>query len=363
MRILHFISSFTTGGTENMLIEEMEFFSKKHELHLVILCNNVDEALISKIPSQVSVHKIDRSLRSINPFYIFKCINLIRDISPDIIVYQSITGHKGLKRIYDIQSFSFLLPYPKILRVHSSGCFAEKAYKSSITNYDIAVCISESSRQILPQHLEKKAVIIHNGINLKKIISKTKWNIGNKIKIVQVGRLDHLTKGQDILLESVSKLKKTFNIKKIEIDFIGEGPSRQYLMGMTSDLGLDKHVRFLGNCDKEYINKNLSSYDIGVLCSRHEGFGNVIIEYMAAGLPVLSSKIEGPTEILKNGEFGWMFESNNPTDCSSKILSILKDYGSISFVEKIKMTKKRSNDFTIEKMCSALDSIYSTFEC
>jgi glycosyltransferase involved in cell wall biosynthesis len=90
------------------------------------------------------------------------------------------------------------------------------------------------------------------------------------------------------------------------------------LKGLTAQLGLGEHVRFLGFQDD--VPSFLHALDVFAFASRSEGFGQVVIEAMAAGKPVVVSRIAPLTEIVVDGESGLWAESESPESFAEKII-------------------------------------------
>lgn len=90
---------------------------------------------------------------------------------------------------------------------------------------------------------------------------------------------------------------------RVHLAIIGEGPQRPVLQALIDDLGLGERVRLLGQRDNPYA--YMRHARIFALASVFEGFGNVLVEAMACGAPVVSTDCPvGPREILRDGLYG-----------------------------------------------------------
>lgn len=117
---------------------------------------------------------------------------------------------------------------------------------------------------------------------------------------VAMGRLDP-AKGFDLLLRAFARLHARFPDWQLAI--LGEGPQHTALVAQAEALGLDQRVVFLGARRDPF--PILAQADLFVLSSRVEGFGNVLAEAMACGLPVVSFDCpSGPAEIIAHGDSG-----------------------------------------------------------
>ena len=140
-------------------------------------------------------------------------------------------------------------------------------------------------------------------------------------RVLAIARYSH-EKGIDLLLEAWSKVEK--DCEEWRLDVYGDGKTEPYERLMVT-LGIDQsrcalHGR-TNDVEKEYVNSS-----IFVLSSRFEGFGMVIIEAMACGLPVVAFDCPwGPRSIIKDGEDGLLAENSNPNDLSVCMLKVIKD--------------------------------------
>lgn len=163
------------------------------------------------------------------------------------------------------------------------------------------------------------------------------------LKLLQISRLDHKKKGQDLLIKAAAILKPG-----VDVTFIGDGESVDYLKKLTSDLGLDNSVHFLGKQSQEYISSHLKDYDLFVQPSRREGFGLTVAEAMAAKVPVLVSSGQGPAEVTENDKYGWLFKNGDAEDLANQISYIFAHYDeALSKVDQAKEHVCRQYDVTV----------------
>ncbi|HSM82411.1 MAG TPA: glycosyltransferase [Nodosilinea sp.] len=134
--------------------------------------------------------------------------------------------------------------------------------------------------------------------------------------IVACGRLCD-QKGFTYLLEAVAKVRQSV---PAHLWIVGEGPLRPALERQIRHLGLDGVVRLLGFRANPY--QLMAAADVFVLSSVYEGFGNVVAEALACGVPVVSTDCpHGPAEILENGEVGVLVP---PGDAAALAVGILR---------------------------------------
>jgi len=101
---------------------------------------------------------------------------------------------------------------------------------------------------------------------------------------------------------------------------VGDGHLRPHLEGLAHSLGLNSQIRFEGR--RSDVARLLREMDIGVICSDSEGLSNAIMEYMAAGLPVVATDCGGNAELVTAWENGLLVPTGN-ADALSRALSYL----------------------------------------
>ena len=136
--------------------------------------------------------------------------------------------------------------------------------------------------------------------------------------ILAFGRFVH-KKGFDVLLRAFARVP---DHARHQLIIAGDGPDRQALEALTRDLGIQENVSFPGWA--EDVTPLLDDADIFVLPSRHEPFGIVVLEAMARGTPIVSSRTEGPVTVLDDST-GWLCEIDDAEDLAEKLTHALAD--------------------------------------
>jgi glycosyltransferase involved in cell wall biosynthesis len=193
--------------------------------------------------------------------------------------------------------------------------------------YNSVVAISNAVKTDIEERSNFSPCLIYNGINFDSIKFKNKGllNNSNFIRLVQVGRLNSKIKGQDILIKALNHLVTAKDFGEFEMDFIGSGDSYNDLMEMVVKFHLEQKITFLGNKSRDWIYDNLHDYDVFIQPSRFEGFGLTVVEAMAAKIPVIVADNDGPSEIIKKGEYGYIFENGDYEGLSNKMLDVIKN--------------------------------------
>jgi len=200
---------------------------------------------------------------------------------------------------------------------------------------------------------EKKVTRVYNGVEPRsQVRSETRQGI---VKIVMVGGL-YPEKGQMQLVKAIGLLDETKR-EMIHVDFYGDGKPwyERELKDYVSAHNLEKHITFKGY--DACISEKLADYDIGLLCSKAEGFGLTTVEYMISSLCPIVSDTGANSELVIDGECGLLYKYDDTKDLAAKILtcinnpSLRREYG-------IKARKRAENMFTIDKCANNILKIY-----
>lgn len=163
-------------------------------------------------------------------------------------------------------------------------------------------------------HVKDHYIYPSGGIDTRKFypvdVPKNKFTVGF------VGWLIH-GKGPDILLKALARLPSEIEFEAI---FIGEGNQKALLMEYANQHGLHDRVKFLGGVRNEVLVDQYNKFDVFVFPTRElESFGNVAIEAMACGIPVIGSEHAGLTDYILNGQNGYFFTPGSADDLALKI--------------------------------------------
>lgn len=142
----------------------------------------------------------------------------------------------------------------------------------------------------------------------------------NQKQVIFVGRLNE-QKGLEYLIETWERVHQKH--KDWILQIYGDGEQRELLLHLISEAKL-KDAVVVNHSTRQIMDKYLES-SIFLLTSRFEGFGMVLIEAMACGVPVVSFDCPwGPADIIKNGEDGFLVEYLNTTEAAEKVVQLIE---------------------------------------
>ncbi|MEO1621501.1 MAG: glycosyltransferase family 4 protein [Cyanobacteria bacterium J06632_3] len=147
-------------------------------------------------------------------------------------------------------------------------------------------------------------------------------HVGTGHRLLFVGRLAAV-KGLPMLLDSVKQLKET--MPNIRLTIVGDGPDRQMLEAQTAEAGLNEQVQFVGYQSQAAVRDYLQQTDVFVLPSFAEGVPVVLMEAMMSGVPVVATQIAGVSELVIDGESGFLVPPSNVDILCDRIQKLLAD--------------------------------------
>ncbi len=203
---------------------------------------------------------------------------------------------------------------------------------------DVVLLCNHDAKSYHDYDPELKPTVIYNPLTLMPgEVSK-----GTSKRFLAVGRFSHKHKGFDLLIKAFNIFAK--NNKDWHLDIVGEGPEEELYKELIKEYKLEERITihpFTNNVQAFYSNAQ-----VYVLSSRWEGFGLVLVEAMAHGLPVVSSDL--PTSIEIMGDFGMYFKNGDIEDLAQQ----LEDATHIDWEAKSKEALEIAKRFDIENIIS-----------
>lgn len=229
---------------------------------------------------------------------------------------------------------------------------------------DRVVALSEGVKANLIKRYhvkESKIKVIYNPVDLSHIEKESEREIERKEPfkqdkkiIVSAGRLvaekDHAT-----LLRAFARLKK---MHQAHLVLLGEGELEQSLRQLATQLQIDEYVSFFGFQQNPYA--YMKRADVFALTSLSEGFGHVLVEALAVGVPIVSTRCNpGAEEILGEEKYGMLVEVGDDVALAKKLSKALT-LTEAEREEIITKGKKRANQFSATKIVTHYERMFES---
>lgn len=205
---------------------------------------------------------------------------------------------------------------------------------------------------------EGSVQVIPNGIDLEKVkrLAKEPWPIPTPFSGKTITMVSRLCSGKDFwtLLNALALLVPRLPVRLV---LVGEGDFREEIVQMARQLGIESHVVMVGFQSNPY--PFILSADVFVLSSLHEGFGNVLVEAMALGVPVVSTDCPtGPRTIIEEGVSGLLVKMGDSEDMTRAIRLLLEDKALAETLAKGGL--QRAKRFESARMTKDYESLFHT---
>jgi glycosyltransferase involved in cell wall biosynthesis len=375
MNILFIIPNLKKGGAERLVLDICNEIKnhKGHKLALVTfsdineygnLCNNINWDVI---PAKYSPSILKKPIVDVDILQKF-----INQFKPDIIhshLWESeilltqinIGNAVRYTHFHDnmVQLNKLKLPISKKeITNYYEKIIVEKNYKS---NRHYFVCISNDTfkyaHHVMNKKLHNKIYTLNNAINFNSF-NIEKENVLKEIKLLNIGSFVP-KKNQKLAIDILHLLKKEqVNVKLV---FLGDGPMKSSLEQYAKDLNLSKYISFKGKVSN--IKHYLKTSNMYLHTANYEPFGLVILEAMAAGLPVISLDGKGNRDIITNEINGYILSNSSPSEFVIKIQKVFSNKEHYDMFSKNGKETAKKHDIKnyVKKLLSFYnDSISST---
>lgn len=208
-----------------------------------------------------------------------------------------------------------------------------------------------------------RIVILHNTVNpfscaSEEEISGLRRSLGiseDTQLVLCIGRLSR-EKGQIDLIKAIALLRDACLRESARFVFIGDGPDRGILENVAKRLSIESSVVFTGQIAN--MRPFYSTAGLVVLPSYTEGSPNVLLEAMAAGVPVIATSVGGVPEMVTHGKEALVVEKGNPKLLAATIEQLIHN---VELKKKLGMAaRERSKVFSPDAYCNSILSLYRT---
>ena len=177
----------------------------------------------------------------------------------------------------------------------------------------------------------EKVTVVYNGLDVRRLMTQS-ISRAEALKLLGldvdehrrfisiVANMRHEVKDYPMFLRAAQQVAEA--VPEATFLLAGEGELTESLRALASGLGIQDSTRFLGRCDR--VAELLGISEICVLSSKAEGFSNSILEYMAAGRPVVVTNVGGAGELVTENDTGYLVPSGDYEKMAARIVDLLR---------------------------------------
>lgn len=304
MRIVQVVQNLEIGGLERLAVDlAREQKRAGHAPSIYCVCQPgalAREAEAAGIPV-VAFGKEP----GFSPRTVWRMARCLRRERPDVVhTHNPVIHHYGV-------AAARLAGAPVVLNtLHGVGALLRdprtaRIFRATLPWTDAAVVVSESTRELCVRRLgmaRDKTRVILNGIPTEKFAVE-RAQPGSQRPRIRFGTVGRLVPAKDHLTLVGAFARMLADIPQAELHILGDGPLRAPIEGRVTQLGMQSRVRLHGA--SQDVAGFLSKLDLFVLSSVTEGLPVAILEAMAAGLPIVSTRVGGVPEVAPEGSVAW----------------------------------------------------------
>jgi len=361
LRIVHVLHSLDIGGTENGVVNVVN--ALRDEFRHSVVSMTAAGPLASRLPPETVIHCLNKQ-PGLDLRGVARLTALLRRLRPDVV-------HSRNWGAFDAVLAARLARVPVVIHGEHGREIGDpegrNRRRNQIRRLSAAlvtrfVTVSHDLSRWLVEHVgvaPHKVLTIHNGVNVERFSPNTRDEARrilsvspHTVVVGTVGRLDPV-KDHAGLLQAVAMVANDH--ADVVGVIVGDGPSRGMLEDRTRVLGIDARTRLLGKrLDIPFL---LSGFDIFVLPSIAEGLSNTILEAMAAGLPVVATRVGGNPEMVDDGVTGALIAPRQPQRLAQALTAYVGDPDLRA--RHGKAGRQRATDkFSLERMVDAYRNLY-----
>jgi glycosyltransferase involved in cell wall biosynthesis len=196
----------------------------------------------------------------------------------------------------------------------------KKAMKKSVFMAGVSQAIANDLRRQHPGMADKIRFVPNGVDNVFYALPTERDHLApSPFKLLFVGSLIP-RKGLDVLLKALARVN---SLPSWTLTAVGDGPEGDYLKSLATSLGINTNIRFLGSVSPDRVPQLMNDHHLLILSSYREGRPNVVLEAMAAALPVLATDIEGTRELIQHGQTGWLVHPGDADKLAEELAALL----------------------------------------
>lgn len=233
----------------------------------------------------------------------------------------------------------------------------------ALAHHVIANANAIRERAIEEGYAARRLSVIHNGLDTARfsaaqdpVAQRDRFGLPRTGPVVGVfSRLNHPIKGIDRFLQAAALLGR--RVPEARFLIVGDGPLRAHLEGQARHLGIEGATRFIGaHVDLAGL---MPAVTVAVVPSLSEGLSNSLLEAMAAGLPVVATRVGGTPEVVSHGRTGLLVPPGDPRELANAIERLIRDPAFAASCGSAGQADVRER-FSLQRMIGRTEALYES---
>jgi glycosyltransferase involved in cell wall biosynthesis len=357
-RVVHVVPTLDPSGAEKQLALLAAHTPKdRFDVQVIALTRGGPyEKLLAD--AGVPVHIVGKKMKA-DPFALRRLVRLLQELQPTIVqtwlfaanVYGRVAA-RWAKVPYVVASERCVDSWKSGLQLRLDRWLmrwtdAVAVNSEAVKEFYVHQGIARDKLHVIPNAVTPAEPVADRAALRREMgVQESSFVLGFVGRLWPQKRVDDLIWGADIL--RIAEWP-------IEVVIVGDGPRRATLERFVESMKMHGVVHFLGK--REDARRLMAGFDALVLPSAFEGMPNVVLEAMAAGTPVVASRIPGTTEVVEDGKTGLLFEPKRQSDLARKVQRLLEEQG---LSQRLAAAAKQvvAERFTVEAMTAGYRTLY-----
>lgn len=359
IRVLHVITTMDIGGAERLMVDLLPLLQQHDDLDVeLLLFNGADTAFKRDLQQQgIKIHQLGY-VDNVDDLWSVYNPRLIARLRKYLGSYDIIHTHNTACQLFvPIAKAVFGSKSALVTTEHStnnrrrSKWWCRPIDSWMYSRYKAVVCISDQTQVSLENYLGKSdnLVTINNGVDVKRFLRPVKDITGQERFVITMVAGLRAEKDHETVLRAMTHLPANYRLQ-----LVGGGVREAELKALTTRMGLDDRVTFLGI--RSDVPDVLEHSDIALLSSHWEGFGLVAVEGMASGRPFIASDVDGLLKVV--GGYGVTFPHGDDKALAEKILELCNNPE--MYREVATSCQQRAREFDISLMADRYYELYKS---
>lgn len=375
IRVLLVITGLGVGGATNVVLDIASHFNKHPDFDIRILTGPIPAGRTDvthlAYEQGIATQVIPSLINHINPIVNLKAVADIRQVlvrgKYDIVhTHSSVAGVVG-------RLAASIAGVPVIIHhVHGWALHEDMSALTRMLYLNLErLCARVTRRMIVVSRpdiqkglahgigREDQFALIHNGIDLEKFrqpvddqLLRSELGLDPHSKLVgMIGRLDKQKNPLDFI-QAAARVAARY--PEVQFLIVGDGTLRPECERLIDELHLKDKLFLLGY--RSDVPRILSVLTITVLSSLWEGLPIAFLEAMSAGKPIIANDVDGASDVVIDGETGFLVTPRQPAEMAERILYLL-DHEALRH-EMGRVAQQRSNYFSVQRMVGQIEALY-----